>query len=270
LQISLCIDGICDSIAISILIRYPTSTDATTNVAQSSIIANVSRIVSLTFFFILLALCHSDLIVPTLNVGIEVVLKLPLLELAVRLVDLDDLVKRPGSVVHATDHAAHVIHSDLMLIEIFNLLAKMLDALRVPRDVDVAVEMVSVVMVHIHEERHRRVVQNNIARLPISSRILDYFLVAPSFNVAVLLQLIQNLSLVMVALDYELLPGQLLQDTFPFEILVGPDHISKQIDHIVWSNGLVPKFYHIVFHVLSVVPRTVVIPKYVRVPPMEI
>lgn len=163
-----------------------------------------------------------------LNISIEVVLELSLLDLAVRLVDLDDLVKRPRSVVHAADHAADIIHPDLVEIEIFDLLAKMLDALRIPRDVDVTVEVVSVVMVHIHEERHRRVIQHNVARLAIRTRIHDDLLVSPFLDDPVLDEPLENLRLVMVALDDVESSVQPRKDARPFLVVVAPDHVPRE------------------------------------------
>jgi hypothetical protein len=113
-------------------------------------------------------------------------------------------------------------------------------------------------------------VQDNIAGLAIDNWILNHFLVRPIPNEVVLLQKIQNLSLVMVALDYVLLAIELLENPDPLFILVGPNHIPENVDCIIWINRLIPELNHIMLHVDSICPRTIVIAQNVFMVPVAI
>jgi len=199
------------------------------------------------------------------DVCLQIVLKLPLLDLPVLAVDFNDLVKRPRSVVHSADHAADVIHPDLVEVELLDLTADVLNALRVPGDVDVPVEVVRIVVVHIHEERHWRVVQDHVASLSRRGiRILNHDLVAPAINHPQIFQPAENVRLVMVALDNELPPVEMRKNLSPILKLIGPNHVAKNVDEIVGLDSCVPKFNHLAVHVLDALPRTVVVTNTIK------
>lgn len=201
---------------------------------------------------------------PSDGVSLEVVLQVSLFALPVLGVNCDDLVQGPWLVVHARDHAADVVHPDLMEIEILYLTADMLYALSVKGNVDVAIQVVSIVMVHVDEERHRRVVEHYVPSI-----VLDNFLMAPSINVAILLQFVQNLSLVMVALDNELIiPVELRENPDPLLVLVRPYNVSENVNNIRWIDSLVPEPDHLLLHGLYVLPWTIIVTKTIKMSKM--